>query len=279
MEDPMKIVIRIAVAIILSTIFAVVGFAQIRTNGGANKLEIRPFDFHDKYYAANGIDATFLRSRRNGVDGMSVFDQSRESIYRDVRVTATWPAYAPDGSELFWNLYAEFDKDAVIIGPAGYGAMGAAQAYPIFLFPSEDLPGSHRQSPMIRMGAGYFDKNPLGLAVAYNVVFTDLARSEKGAEIMKMLAVRNGLSSDGTPIIRTAGELDELSDLGMVEVRVRQDGTPFVAAKVMRYPNLGAITPDAYLVAIKQKDGSPLPSEARFVKKFECLKDVKNCEG
>ena len=275
----MKNVICVGIAFILSTIFATVGFAQLRTNGGAYKIEIRPFDFHDKYYAANGIDATFLRIRRNGFDGMSVFDQSRESIYRDVRVTATWPAYAPDGSELFWNLFAEFDKDAVIIGPAGYGAMDAAQAYPMFIFPSEDLPGSHRQSPMIRMGEGYFDKNPLGLAVAYNVVFTDLARSEKGAQIMKMLAVRNGLSSDGTPIIRTAGELDELRDLGMVEVRVRQDGTPFVAAKVMRYPHLGAISPDAYLVIVKQKDGTPLISEAGFIKKFECLQDAKKCEG
>ena len=92
-----------------------------------------------------------------------------------------------------------------------------------------------------------------------------------------MLAARNGLSADGTPIIRTAGELDELIDLGMVEARVRGNGTPFVIGKVIRYPHLGAITPDAFLLMTKQKDGSNLPSEQIFLKRFECLKESKGC--
>jgi hypothetical protein len=273
----MRSTLTLTTLIILVTFFSSFGHAQIRSSVRDFALEVRPFDFTDKYYAANGIDTAFLRSRRNGVDGMSVFDHTEVRNFRDVRITATWPAYSPDGKMLFWNLYAEFDKDAIIIAPEGYGALDVAQAFPMFVFPSDSFPGSFRQSPMIRMSDGYFEKNPLGLAVAFSVRYTELVKSDKGAAIMKILAERNGISSDGTPIVRTADELDELSDLGMVEIRVRQDGPPFLAAKVMRYPDLGAITPDAYLVTVKQKDGSPLPAEGEFIRKFECLKDAKAC--
>ena len=266
------------VAVIFATLIASISPAQFRPAFGEYKLEVRPFDFTDKYYASNGINTALLRSRRDGADGLSVFDHCEVPYYRDVRVTATWPAYAPDGGSLFWNLDAEFDKDAIIIAPEGYRALDVAQAFPMFVFPSEDIPGTDRQSPMIRLSDGYFEKNPLGLAVVYSVAFTELSRTEKGAEIMKVLGARNGYSIDRTPIVRTATELDELQDLGMVEVRVRQNGTPFVAAKVMRYPHLGAITADAYLITVKQKDGSPLPSEASFTKEFECLKQANSCK-
>ena len=253
--------------------------AQLRMFSRDLRAELRPFDFTDKYYSANGVDSRFVRSRRDGTDGMSVFDYSEVPYYRNVRVTATWPAYAPDGSVLFWNLFAEFDKDAVIIGPEGYRALDVAQAFPMFVFPSNELPDSDRQSPMIRINDGYFEKNPLGVAVVYSVVFTELANTDKGQAIMKLLETRNGLSVDGTPIIRTAAELDELRDLGVVDIRVRQNGTPFIVGKVMRYANVGGITPDSYLVTVKRKDGSPLPSESIFIKKFECLKDAKGCQS
>src|SRR5688500_14590652 len=59
--------------------------------------EVRPFDFTDEYYKANGIVASRLVDRRDGRDGQSVFDQTTDGRFRGVRITATMPGYADDG--------------------------------------------------------------------------------------------------------------------------------------------------------------------------------------
>ena len=55
--------------------------------------EVRPFDFSDKYYNANGVIPEMLIGRKNGADGESVFDSASERKYNNVRITATLPAY------------------------------------------------------------------------------------------------------------------------------------------------------------------------------------------
>jgi hypothetical protein len=92
---------------------------------------------------------------------------------------------------------------------------------------------------------------------------------------MEEIGKRNGLSLDGTPILRTAKEIYEMTRLGMVKQSVRgMDGTggsPFVIAKVIQDPTLGAITPDAFLIYVAGRDGRPLEAEKGFKDAFDCL--------
>ena len=98
---------------------------------------------------------------------------------------------------------------------------------------------------------------------------------------MRLLGERNGFSLDGTPIIRTAKELEGLTADGLVTVRQagpeNSDRTPFAVAKVLQQPELGAIAPDAFLVYVKEPDGKPLAAEAHLVSKFECLQGSGLC--
>src|SRR5438045_9725275 len=69
--------------------------------------ELRPFDFNNDNYKANGIIAGLLLDRRNGADRKSVFDTPTDlSRFTNVRIIETLPAYAPDGNTIFWNRYA-----------------------------------------------------------------------------------------------------------------------------------------------------------------------------
>ena len=53
--------------------------------------------------------------------------------------------------------------------------------------------------------------------------------------------------------------------------------TPFAIAKVIQFPELGGITPDAFLKYVKTSDDKPLDAEAHIVSKFECLKGSGIC--
>ena len=69
--------------------------------------EIRPFDFSNDYYKSNGLIAGLLQDRRNGEDRRSVFDTPTDlSKFTNVRIIETLPAYAGDGTTIFWNRYA-----------------------------------------------------------------------------------------------------------------------------------------------------------------------------
>lgn len=62
------------------------------------------------------------------------------------------------------------------------------------------------------MRHGYFSNNPLGLWVHVFVSYTDKAfNTPEGREALAELADRNGLALDGTPIIATLSELEDLT--------------------------------------------------------------------
>jgi hypothetical protein len=224
--------------------------------------ERRPFDYSDKFYQTNGVWPDSILDRRNGNDSLSVVDYISDPAFRNVRLIATMPAYGTGGEMLFWNPYGELTRDAFIADETGEHAMQVATRFPVFFFPSSTAPGKDRQSVLIEIGDGYQEKNPLGLGLAITVEYTPEIRTEAGALIIAELAKRNGLSLDRTPIIRTAKEIYELTRLGMVKQRVRgSEGSyqsPFVIAKVIMDPALGAISPDAYLNYLTDRNGTPL---------------------
>lgn len=243
--------------------------------------DLRPFDFNDKYYHSNGVISEMLIGRKNGADGESVFDFTNDRRFSSVRITATHPAYDADGTSIFWNYYAGVSKDSFTLDDYGQKAVSLAFAYPLYVFPSTSVKASDRQAALIRTGDRYFEENQLGVAAVIFVEYTELINTTKGQIAMTTLRKRNGSSLDGTPIIRTVKELDLLREQGFVELtQPSQDEpyrTPFAISKVIRFPEQGGITPDAFLKYVKQVDGSPLDAESHFVLMFECHKGSEKC--
>jgi hypothetical protein len=130
---------------------------------------------------------------------------------------------------------------------------------------------------MIDMRNGYFSNNPLGLWVIVFVNYTDAAfDTEEGRETLADLVERNGLDRDGTPIIKSRSELDDLARKGFVTQRRRpvdgSRGPRWSICPVIEDPTDGAIALDAFLVTVLQENGEPLPAEEDFVTNFESLR-------
>jgi hypothetical protein len=240
--------------------------------------ELRPFDFQDKYYYQNGVLPDFLIGRKNGADGESVVDFTDDFRYSTVRVTATRPAYDEDGKTIFWNHYAGLPKNAFTDDENGSRAIELAFSTPLYIFPSTTVKNSDRQAALIRTRDTYFEKNQIGVSAVFLVEYTEFSQTKLGRAALQSLAKRNGLSLDGTPIIKTEDELYTLRKEGLVTFfqPSSEDNTPFAIAKVIQYP-AGGITPDAFLIFVKGEDGKPLAAEAEIVSKFECFQGSGNC--
>lgn len=238
--------------------------------------EKRPFDFSDKFYSANGVEPSLIFSRVSGTDESSVFDKTGDETRNNVRVIATRPAYNYDGSALYWNLYGELYAKSFVQNEAGRQAMKTANNFPIFVFPSATERGTNRQSSLIDAGKGYFETNPLGLSVVVKVEYNRFRNSDDGEEILQDMARRNGVSLDGTPIIKTVDEINLLTRMGIVTQTIKglNGREPsYAIAKVMENPK-ESVTPDAFLMYIKGGDGNPLEAENFFIKEFESMQDA-----
>jgi hypothetical protein len=268
----------------LVSLFVLIGFGSVFSqtaagSSGAFAEELRPFDFSDKYYYANGVEPEQIVNRRSGVDGQSVEDTINDRRFRNVRILSVYPAYNQDGKILYFNLYGEFFKDGFSIDAAGERAAELAQLYPLYIFPSIGKDAEFRQAHLINLrDDGYFEKNYLGLSVQVVVEFTDLIYTEEGQREMGALADRNGYSGDGTPIIKTALEIEDLTQKNYVTQKIRNlynlSEPPYAIAKVLQNPQGGAIAPDAFLL-----NNLGLKAEENFVRQFECLQaEGKWCE-
>ncbi len=246
------------------------------------KEELRPFDFSDKYYKDNGVAADLIKGRRSGADGMSVFDHNDDPNHRGVRITETHPAYGPDGALIYWNQYGNFGKDAFSDDRAGTYAENLANASPIYFFPSVIREGWERQAALLEIGENYFKNNPLGLAVVILVEYTEKAGTDEGRRILAGFEARNGTSFDGTPIIKTTGDILTLAREQLVRLKVRGEDDPtqmpYIAAKAIREPGGGSIAPDAFLHLTLGNDREPLPAEIKFKAIFECYKSSISCQ-
>ena len=260
---------------ISAAVSPIVGNDKIFTND-LIKDEVRPFDFSDRYYARNGIESDLIVNRVNGEDKFSVFDKINNGFHRNVRIVATLPAYNFDGSMLFYNLYGELFKDGFSEFEAGKQAVATANRYPIYVFPSQFLRDTNRQSALIDVRDDYFDKNPLGLGVIVEVEYTDRVYTKDAYVFLKELARKNGTNLDNTPIIRTIEELKNLLYRNLVSAKMRglDDGSvpSFAIAKVIQNPENGAIAADAFLL-MPGYNKRIISSEINFLNNFKCLQD------
>ena len=98
--------------------------------------------------------------------------------------------------------------------------------------------------------------------------------------ILARLGAKNGFSLDGTPIIKTADELN--IDLeangcgaeGQQAVNGADGGAIWIICPAILDPRNGAIAPDAFLDQVKKPDFTPL--DPAFNANFRCLQTKGN---
>jgi hypothetical protein len=237
----------------------------------------RPFDFSDAFYKANGINPANILARVNGADGVSVVDRTDDPTRRNVRVLATNGGFDASGQFAYFNIFGVATPDTFTQDAAGRQARALADKYRVFIFPRTGTDplgiSARRQDNVLDTRDGYFSNNPLGIWTATFVSFTPRAFSTAdGRKALADLAQKNGLDLDGTPMVTSASDLDNLAQNGFVALRTRakdgSQGFPWIFCPPFKDPR-GAIAPDATLSVVTLPDGSPLvPS---LVAEFLCL--------
>ena len=252
------------------------GTDQKATDDGQVIGDQRPFDFSDKFYEENGIQSALILNRRSGLGKYSVPDFTSDPEHRNIRLTATWPAYDFEGNMVYFNYYGDFAGNAFTDDLQGKQAAEIAELNAIYSFPSTVMKGIDRQAVLIDTGNSYYERNPLGLGINVLVEYTDRIFDRDTQPVLEKLAERNGKSLDGTPIIRTVQELLELTRWELITQRVLNSddktGTSYSAARIIADPRSGAIARDAHLLTVTQTDAYPLEAEQAFVENFECLR-------
>lgn len=247
----------------------------------AEDTAINPHDFTNDYYEAIGIVGKTILNRRSGSDGLSVFSKSSNPSHTDVRIIATLPAYDQFGNMLFWYQLGEVPDYGFTADKAGAEMREMAKLFPIYVFPTNKIRAdrlffSTRQAALIDDTWSVIigqDLNPMGVREIVFVRYTEKAFSPDGEELMKIMAEKNGLGSDDTPILKTIDDIRIMMKFELVTTAPLKDFIDLYAIAPMIYdPMHGVIAKDAFL-AFATKDGTPLPTEQMFATQFGCLQE------
>jgi hypothetical protein len=239
----------------------------------------RVYDFTDDYYRANGVDPTKINGRRQAPSAQAVVDTPNFSYQRNVRMISTTAGYGASGSPQFFVVLGGNSADLFTNDAAGRKARQIADSYAEYIFPQRGanpvgIPNG-RQSFVHQNNNGYFSNNPLGLWIHVWVNFTDKAfNTADGKKALADLASKNGLALDGTPIIKTTSEIDNLYSKGYVTKLTTNDASRYAICPEIKDPRDGGIAPDAYANFIKRPDGSYL--EPELVEAWNSLKSSGN---
>lgn len=237
----------------------------------------RLYEFTDAYYRQNGVNPAAIAGRRQADGIRAVLDTPLFSFQRNVRSLFTIGGWTDGGKSTYWTVFGELSGDSFTKDAAGRRALEIAERSPEYVFPRLGTNpislGATRQPFMIDVRHGYFSNNPLGLWIHVFVNFTDAAFNTKdGKRALADLAKRNGLALDGTPIIRKAGEIDDLSKNGFVTKLTLPFGTSgrYAVCPAIKDPTNGGIARDQTLFTTRRPDGSTLVPE--ILQNFESLR-------
>ncbi|HEX8284008.1 MAG TPA: hypothetical protein VF588_11665 [Pyrinomonadaceae bacterium] len=264
---------------VLAALFAL----AVSPNPARAEVTDRLYDFTDDFYRQNGIDPAKIVGRRQGVAPLGVTDAPFFTYQRNVRALLTLPAYNHSGSPVYWTVMGELNPDAFLNNAAGTLARQTADNMVEYVFPTKDGNpvglGNLRQSVMLDMRNGYFSNNPLGLWTHVWISYTSRAfNTADGKKALADLQKRNGLATDGTPIIKTLSELDNLYSKGFVAKRLRKmdgsEGAVYSICPVVKDPTDWGIATDQFLAYTRKADGTPL--EPFFVQHFDSLRFTGN---
>jgi hypothetical protein len=267
------------------------GVAQQQAPGNALLENNPPFDFNDAFYTQNGIDPTRLIVRvgtPNRPQNVWVVDNSNTDLTRNnIRTLETAAAFDIDGNLNYFNVFAVLNVDAFLDNPAGVRARTIADSFRAIFFPKTPRlangdPGpvslgfaveTRRQDNAFETKDTYFCQNLLGFWVAQFAIFTKEAFKPAGKRILKTYSDRNGFDADGTPLLRSVKEVDELIAQGLIEIRMNPltggEGTRWLICPVIQDPRQNAIRSDAFLGAATKTDGSAVTPA--FPQNFLCL--------
>ena len=258
--------------------FALITLALLPATAWADGKD-RPYDFTDAYYRQNGVEPAAITSRRVPVPPLATVDTPFFPYQTNVRATLTLSAYGDSGSPQFFTVLGELSGGSFTDDAAGRRAKQVADAAPEYIFPRRGTDplglGAFRQSSVLDMRNGYYSNNPLGLWVHTFVSYTDRAFSTAdGRKALNDLARKNGLDLDGTPIITTVGDIDNLFKKGYITKLARaQDAEGrYAICPVIKDPTGGGIAPDAFLFYPVAADGTPV--EPSFPRNFLSLQQA-----
>ena len=234
---------------VLAALFALAA-APIHARAG---IEHRLFDFTDEYYRQNGVDPAAIQNRRQGVAPRGTLDAPMFFYQRNVRTLQLNPAYNQSGSPVFWTVMGDLFVAGFTNDAAGSRARQIADNMPLYVFPTRTGNpiglGNNRQADIVDMRNGYFSNNPLGLWIHIWVSYTDAAfNTSDGKKTLADLQKRNGTALDGTPIIKTLSELENLFSKGFAAKRFRNpngsEGPMYGICPVVKDPTDGGIPAD-----------------------------------
>ena len=243
-------------------------------------VESRLFDFIDPFYYQNGVNTSKIFGRRQVTgNGNSVFDTPNFWFQRNVRAARINPAYSDNGTPTFWAVMGDIDNNGFTNDAAGATAKQIANRYVLYVFPRRDQPnpvtlGANRQADIVDLSGGYFSNDPLGLWIHIWISYTDKAfNTRDGQKALADLQNKNGLALDGTPIVKTLSDLNNLLSKGFAAKRFRNpdnsEGPMYGICPVMKDPRGGAIAVGDTLAFVRKADGTPL--EPEFLRQFTSL--------
>jgi hypothetical protein len=249
--------------------------------GGGQNLP--PFDFSDSFYLANGIDPTTLIGRPNGTAPGSILDNTENGPnFNNVRLLDQTAAFDDSGHPIFFSVTGLPTQASFLNNAAGQHALAIAEQFKVYEFPrAANAPLAvfpKRQDLIADLSGGYFSNDPLGIWQINLVRYTPAAFNTSGGQnALAAIAANNGVDLDGTPLIRTKSEIQNLASQGFVTIETPPLGGPgfrWFFCPVIKDPRDGAIAPDAHLTIIELADGSPLPAERENFDLFGCLQST-----
>lgn len=241
--------------------------------GGNNGVANRLFDFADAYYQQNGVNPAAIEGRRQPVLPLATSDTPPFPYENHTRALLTLPAYGGSGEVEFFTVLG--GGSAALF--TSESARANAERYREFIFPKRGTDpvglGAFRQSVVLDTRHGYFSNDPLGLWLHVWVAYTNAAFNTAGGQrTLADLAAKNGRDLDGTPILTSASDIDNLAAAGYVTLTTRPltDTLRYAICPVVKDPRNGAIAPDQFLAFTVKPDGTPL--EPDFVAQFNSLR-------
>lgn len=237
-------------------------------------VQDRLYDFTDAYYLQNGINPSAIDGRRQP-GPLAATDTPIFPYQRNVRALLTLPNYDHSGNAWFFTVLGGFNVGAFTNNSAGQRARQIADSSVEYVFPRKGTDpvglGALRQSVMLDMRNGYFSNNKLGLWIHVWVSYTSKITTSEGQKIMRDMAERNGRDLDGTAIIASTSEIDNLFSKGYITKTTRplQDPLRYAICPVIKDPRDGGIARDQFLAITRKPDGTAL--EPEFLENFQSL--------
>ena len=269
--------ILLAVIALALTVVGSLNFNTSVSASGGDDLGTSPFDFSDATYRAHGVvpENIVLRVGTASRAGDFVIDNTNTDPNRsNVRTIETTPGTTGSSGLTYANIFGvlnstSFERNAAgQLTSRGQAAFDTAERFRVFIFPKASngsildpfLPNK-RQDNLFDTRDGYFSNDPLGMWVAVWVVYTPKAFTSAGRKELDPIAATNGRDLDGTPILTSPSQVDNLAAKGFIELRTRPVDDPvfrWVICPIPEDPRDGFIRPDAFIRDVKRADGTPV---------------------